>query len=249
MASSFLDRFRQLEIPEEKRRIDWSFLDASLPLPEPLPLGDLPLCAVIDGRLLEPVDAPPTGDSLLFYGEPVSLEARGTAETAEAQWLARHRAELERQGRAFLDAIPTAIVRERADEALSILQLNAPTQGLLDGQRLLRIHDKLYNLQTLHEYARIFEKAIDAAFFRQLQALPATCTPGEMLALIGGALPKIHKKARSPLRNKMECTRLVVARQTLLPVYREPVAGLFSAYRKLLERRIKVGVLSGHAGP
>ncbi len=246
MASSFLDRFRQLEIPEEKRRVDWSFLDEPLALPVPLPLQPLALLGLVEGRIWEPVDRAPSRDSIRFYGAPAALEERGTAAELEARWLADHAAELERQGKRFLDAIPTDVLRERADEALDILQLNAPTSSLLDGQRLLRIHDKLYNLMTLHEYARIFEKAIEPDFFRALQALPATCSPEEMLGHIEASLPKIHKKARSPLRNKMECTRLLLDGVTLLPVYREPAAGLFSAYHKVLERRIKVGVLQRH---
>jgi hypothetical protein len=247
MASSFIDRFRQLEIPEEKRRVDWTFLDETLALPGPLPLEAQPIVAVIDGKLYEPQDAAPTRDSLFFYGAPVALETRATATVAETAWRGTHDAELQRLGSRFIGTIPTDVLRDRADEALSILELNAPTPNLFDGQRLLRVHDKLYNLQSLHEYTRIFEKAIDPELFRQLQALPPTCTPAEMLAAIAQSLPKIHKKARSPLRNKMECTRLVVGGVTYLPVYREPSAGLFTAYRKLLERRIKIEVLARHA--
>ncbi len=247
MASSFLDRFRQLEIPEEKRRVDWSFLDQSLALPEPLPLADRPLVVLMNGRLLEPADEAPAGDSIVFYRQPLALVERGTAAAVEADWLVAHKDELARQAKVFVDSIPTEVVRLRADEGLEILQLNSPKTRLLDGERLLRIHGKLYNLVTLHDYARIFEKAIEPTAFRALQALPPTCTPVEMLAQIAELLPQIHKKARSPLRNKMECARLVVGGITLLPVYREPAAALFDAWRRLLERQIKVDVLSHHA--
>src|SRR5262249_9187571 len=155
--------------------------------------------------------------------------------------------ELDRQGRRFRDDVPTEILRDRADEALEILTLNAPAGGLLDGERLLRVHGKLYNLLTLHDYARIFEKAIDPGSFRELMALPPTCAPADMLQRIAASLHLIHKKARSPLRNKMECARALVGGVTYLPVYREPAAGLFAAWRRLLELRVKVAALGGHA--
>jgi hypothetical protein len=245
----FLDRFKQLEIPEEKRRIDWSFLDESLALPEPLPLAEFSLVCLLNGQAWEPVDQPPGAKSILFHGDPVDLVERATATAAEEAWRASHERELARQAQLFLDGIPTGILRDttRVEEALEILQLNAPPTALLDNERLLRIFGKLYNLVTLHDYARIFEKAIDPGFFRELQALPATVTPEEMAAKIAGSLTLIHKKARSPLRNKLECARVVLDGVTLLPLYREPAASLFEAWRRILERRLKVEVLKRHA--
>ena len=72
-------------------------------------------------------------------------------------------------------------------------------------------------------------------------------TPEEMAAKIAGSLTLIHKKARSPLRNKLECARVVLDGVTLLPLYREPAASLFEAWRRILERRLKVEVLKRHA--
>ena len=248
MPSSFLDRFQKLEIPEARRRVDWSFLDAALALPEPLPLADRPLLVLLQGRALEPVGhlPDPDGDSLIFYRDPVALVAREEAAAAEAAWEARHEGALAREARRWLDGIPTEILRERQDEAREILQLNAPPTSLLAGERLLRIHGKLYNLVTLQDYTRIFEKAIDPGLFRELVAMPATCTPAEMLAKIAASLPLVHKKARSPLRNKMECARAVIGGVTLLPIYREPAAALWDAWRRLLERRVKVAALGHH---
>jgi hypothetical protein len=247
MSSSFLDRFQRLEIPEEKRRVDWSFLDESLALPEPLPLGDLLLVCILNGNVSAPVDRAPDGDSILFYGAPLALEARGGTREIEARWKEQHAAELERQAKRFLDGIPTDILRGRVDEALEILQLNAPRDHLFAAEKILRIHHKLYNLVTLQEYAKIFEKAIDPGFFRELQAMPASVTPEEMLAKIAGSLPLIHKKARSPLRNKMECARAVLGGVTYLPIYREATAGMLDAQRKLIERQLKVAILERHA--
>jgi hypothetical protein len=245
--ASFVDRFQRLEIPEAKRRIDWSFLDTTLALPEPLPMAEQPLLVVLGGRALEPTFGPTGEDWIDFYRQPLALVPRGLVADAEAAWRHSHAAELERQGRRFLDGIATAVLRERAGEAIEILTLNAPARGLLDGEKLLRVHGKLFNLLTLHDYARIFEKAIDPGFFRELMALPATCAPADMLARIAASLPLIHKKARSPLRNKMECARAMIGGVTYLPVYREPAANLFTAWLHLLDREVKVTALARHA--
>jgi hypothetical protein len=247
--SSFSERFARLEIPEEKRRVDWSFLDESLALPEPLPMGELPLACVMNGQVSAPADASPDGDGdwILYYAAPLALEARGTTRELEARWKAQHAAELERQAQRFLDGIPTEILRGRVDEALEILQLNAPRDHLFAAERILRIHHKLYNLVTLKEYAKIFEKAIDPGFFHELQAMPANVTPEEMLARIAGSLTLVHKKARSPLRNKMECARARIGGVTYLPLYREAAAGMLDAQRKLIERQLKVTILERHA--
>jgi hypothetical protein len=244
--SSFLERFKKLEIPEEKRRIDWSFLEESLALPEPLPMGGHNLACIMYGKMLVPTDQRPTGDWILFYGEPLALTLLAQSGELEARWREQHQPELERQGKRFLDGIPTEIMRDHLDEALEILQLNAP-RDLFGGERILRIHGKLYNLVTLQEYVRIFQKAIDPGLFSELQAMPATCTPEEMLAKIAGSLPLIHKKARSPLRNKMDTARAQIGGVTYLPIYREAAQGMIDVHRQMLERELKVAILKRHA--
>jgi len=244
--SSFLERFKKLEIPEEKRRIDWTFLDECLALPEPLPLGGHSIACIFQGKIMVPVDRQPSGDWILFYRDPLALESRGQLNDLEAQWKQTHQAELERQAKRFLDGIPTDIVRDHLDEAIGsgAAQLEARAR---DEERLLRIHGKLYNLVTLQEYAKIFEKAIDPGLFAELQAMPRTVTPQEMLAKIAANLPKIHKKARSPLRNKMDTARLQIDGVIHLPIYREAAQGMIDVHRQSLERELKVGILKRHA--
>jgi hypothetical protein len=278
---TFVDRFARLEIPEEKRRLDWSFLDAPLSLPADRPLLSSPLQALLNGRALIPALAPAAnGRSILFYAEVHGLDEVLSPGQQEAGYFERNARELAQEQKRFFDSVPAAIVREPllVSEALRILRDNEPPSDapipeensavgasagghlspradrsllfsqLLGYSRLLRIHGKLYNLLTLKEYARVFEKALDPGFARRLQAFPETATPEEVLGLIEQSLDLIHAKARSPLRNKMKSCRLVFNGVTLLPVYREPAEALFTAHQKLLERRLKADVLARHAG-
>lgn len=278
---TFVDRFARLEIPEEKRRLDWAFLDAPLSLPADRPLTSFPLLALVNGRALVPREAPSAnGRSILFYGETHGLDEIAPPGQQESDYFARNARELAQEEKRFFDSVPASIVREPllVSEALRILRDNEPPSDapipeensaivgaasgrlspiadrslffsqLLGYSRLLRIHGKLYNLLTLKEYARIFEKALDPGFARVLQEFPETATPDEVLGLIERSLDLIHAKARSPLRNKMKSCRLVFNGVTLLPVYREPAEALFTAHQKLLERRLKADILARHAG-
>jgi hypothetical protein len=278
--SSFLDRFGKLEIPAERRRVDWGFLEAPLVLPRPLPLEEHALLVLVNGRALAPrASAPRDGRSVVFFEEAHALEELPAPEAAEQEYRQRHARELERLARAFDGSVPAAVVAEPAlcAEALEALRLGGPAAAAVpprpeqrlaasaaghlepraDGSllfalagwsRLLRLHGKLYDLLTLKEYARIFERAIERELFAQLLAQPETVAPAQMLALIEGSLDAVHAKARSPLRNKMGTARLVVNDVTLLPVYREPAAGLWEALARLLDRKLKVAALERRAG-
>lgn len=273
-----LERFRKLEIPEERRSIDWSFLERPFELPMGLPLQDCPIFAVINGRVLLPSGGPPALErSILFYGEAEGLDEGETAAALEARYRASHHEALAREQRLFRDAVPPSVLGEPAllREAVALLSGSSPgPDGGLPGReqalpataeghlepraadsvlvgrivgfsRILRIHEKLYNLLTLHEYARIFERAIEPELFASLQRNPATISPRDMLAQIEAGLEGIHAKARSPLRNKMEGMRLVVNGVTLLPLFREEAAGLFQVYGELLAVQARIEVLEG----
>jgi hypothetical protein len=286
-SSSFVERFSRLEIPEERKRLDWRFLEEPLNLPLPLPLAGERLLVLVNGRALTPVAAPPGGErGVVFYRQEHALEEGESPAAAEASYREWNRQALEREQRRFLASVPTSIIREPllVSEAIEILEHSgaadrwpeeakalaattadhlpplhgaAPTTsaeaGLLSAQltgyaRLLRLHDKLYDLLSLREYVRIFEKAIEPGCFRRLQALPESAAPQEMLDVIAASLDQIHARARSPLRNKMECARVRFNGITLLPLYREPASALFEGYGQLLQRHLKVEALRRHAG-
>ncbi|MBI3267539.1 MAG: hypothetical protein HYZ53_00845 [Planctomycetes bacterium] len=278
---SFLDRFQRLELPEDRKGLDWAFLDAPLGLPEPLPLQEHTLLVLVNGHALLPADAPPEEvRSIRFHGEPHALTPAQPPSEAETAYRERHASQLSRGAKRFLDSIPVKILDDRTllESAADLLRIQgsgsetsapfadrslaargagdlAPSSAssvffsrLVGLARLLRIHEKLYDLVTLQEYARVFEKAIQADFFRKLQTLPATVAPEEMLRLIEESLDAIHAKARSPLRNKLSTCRLVVNGITLLPIYREAARGLFESYARLLDRKLKLDTLERHLG-
>lgn len=251
----FLDRFSRLEIPEARRNLDWRFLDTPLRLPRPVPLEAHPVVAVLDGRALVPTEGPP-GDgepSLILYDLVRGLQPLDAPDTLEESWLDEHRSTLEDRARRWRNTVPTDILREPVlrDEARTALErtldgATSPLLGHLLGEgRLLRLQDALYDLRTLHEYAAIFERAIEPRLFRTLQALPPTAPPEAWLAEIEANLDGIHGKARSPLRNKMSTSRLVVDGVTLLPIYLEGFDGLLERYVELLDARLRLDALAG----
>lgn len=275
---SFLDRFTRLEIPEERRNLDWTFLDAKLDLPRPLPLEAPELWVLINGRVLVPEDrAPAEAEArVLFYAEHHALVEAAGPEAREAAYRADHEKALGREAKRFYDSAPGAIVAEPMLmlQAIDVLRASAPQAvGPLPGDgkavsgalspvrdasllatrltghlRLMRIHAKLYDLVTLKEYARIFEKAIEPALFRRLQTMDDTVTPEAMLALIEANKDAIHAKARSPLRNKMATARVTFNGVTLLPIYREPAQALLDAHAKLLSHDLKLKSLESRSG-
>jgi hypothetical protein len=259
--TSFADRFRRLEIPEDRRRFDGSFLDERLRLPAPLPYEDLPLVALLHGRALEAQDEDPAGpDSPRIHlsRQFHALRELDAPPEAERRWHERNRTALDAARKRFYDTVPASVLRDPAllDEAVRLLDgldSRARASGgrdaeggltlLLGDARLLRIHGKLYNLVTLRDYVRVFASAIEPSFLTRLTSFPETVTPEELLGAIEGSLDSIHAKARSPLRNKMSTCRIVLDGVTYLPIYREPAAGLFESYGRLLDARVKLGVL------
>lgn len=268
--SGFADRFARLEIPDEKRRADWTFLEAPLELPGPLPLEE-PLLAIVNGRCFVPGDgAPAGGQGMVLYDRTHALTETDGPGARERAWQSRHDKALKKLGKRFRDSIPASVLTEPRlmQEARSLLEAGVPdarpaderqavpgslgpvpldgsaAAGLVGWSRLLVIHKKLYDLRTLHEYASIFAKAIDPALQALIGALPATVAPEELLALLEKNLDKLHAKARSPLRNKLLSSRVVLNGVTLLPMYREPSAALQGAHAALLARRLKLELLA-----
>jgi hypothetical protein len=275
----FGGRFAQLEIPEEKKRLDWSFLDSGLALPSPLPLEAQPIFALVNGRFFLPAKgAPAPGRSLILYDREHALVEADSPGKQEAAWLEGNATDLKRQRKRFFNAVPPAILNDPllVKQAIDILEASTPTVAhpdeakavasngpselaplpdnsliasrLTGWSRLLRIHQKLYDLVTLKEYMTIFEKAVEPAAFRNLQSVPDRASPDEVLAKIEASLEAIHAKARSPMRNKMKSSRVVFNGVTLLPMYREPAQSLFEAISKLLERTLQVEALQQKGG-
>jgi hypothetical protein len=273
-------RFSRLEIPAERRRADWSFLEAGLQLPSPLPLEEHPLLLLVNGRALVPAENEPGGGpGLLLHGPWHALEETATPAKLETRYREAPTGEVERSVRRFVATVPVALLDDpaRLAEAVELLEQAGPARGgplpdadralpqrdvadlaprddgslftreLVGHARLLRLHGKLYDLVTLHEYVRVFEKALEPELLRTLATLPATAAPAELLGLLEANLGAIHPRARSPLRNKLGTCRALVNGVTLLPLYREEAVNLFATYRQLLERDLKLAALGGLA--
>jgi hypothetical protein len=126
----FGGRFAQLEIPEEKKRLDWSFLDTGLALPSPLPLEAPSIFALVNGRMLVPAEgAPAPGRSLILYDREHALVEGGSPGKQEASWLERNAADLQRQRKRFFDAVPPAVLNDPLllEQATDILEASTPT--------------------------------------------------------------------------------------------------------------------------
>jgi hypothetical protein len=248
----FADRFRRLEIPDDKRRADWSFLEAALDLPRPLPLEEEPILILASGRAFVAAEAAPSGPAIWLYDRAHALVPVDAPSKQETRWRETNAKTLEKVKKRFFGTIPPSVLTEPAlvRDALSLLDVEKDASAfarLVGESRLLRLHGKLYDLKTLQEYSSTFARAIEPDFYRKLQALPATVAPEELLALIERSLDQVHAKARSPLRNKLLSTRVVLDGITLLPIYREPAAALFEALGSRLERVLKAEVLVSRA--
>lgn len=269
MSESYRSRFSRLEIPDEMRQLDWSFLESSLSLPRPIPLEDQAILVWINGRALVPVDGGDAG-SIHLYDLEHGLGELDPISALEAAWRTQHQTALARATKRFVDRAPTAIIQDpgSVQEALTALGNNAlPDRDDLDadlalparlgavapgclfsrrivgGGRFLRLHDKLFKLVTLREYTRIFERAIEPDMFRELIELPLRSTPANYLDAIEANRPAIHAAARSPLRNKMSTSRIVFDGITLLPIYIDQIGGIFATYLENLELDLKMSAL------
>jgi hypothetical protein len=265
--SDKLDRFRRLEIPEERQR-DWDFVELALGLPRPVPLEEADICVFVNGRAFVPTDSDGAGaDHMLLHDVRRPLQATQPFKDLEEAWHEQHATLLKGLRKRFVDSIPLDILRDptSADQAADLIGGHISTDGVLDANkrldalpaeapdsvlhrlfghgRFLRLHDKLYDLVTLREYVAIFARAIAPETFRELERLPLTTPPEVYLEGIAGSLDQIHVKARSPLRNKMTTSRVVLGGITLLPIYIDPVAGLFEAYTGELEKQLKLASL------
>jgi hypothetical protein len=214
-----------------------------------------------------------SSQAMVLYDQTHALVETDGPGARERAWLGRHEKPLAKLKKRVRDSIPAGVLTEPrlmaearslleaglpdarpADERLAVAGAVTPVApdgsaaaGLVGWSRLLIIHRKLYDLRTLHEYASIFAKAIDPALQALITALPATVPPEELLALLERNLDKLHAKARSPLRNKLLSSRVVLNGVTLLPMYREPAAALLDAHAALLQRRLRLEVLADRA--
>ncbi len=108
-----LDRFAKLEIPEERRHLDWSFLEQRVSLSRPLPLEDHALLVLVNGRALVPANRKPAASrSIMFYGPRHALKELETPADQEAAYLSRHEKALSREQKRFYDSIPPSIISE-----------------------------------------------------------------------------------------------------------------------------------------
>ncbi len=109
----YLDRFAKLEIPEERRHLDWGFLEQRVSLARPLPLEQEALFVLINGRALAPAARKPAASrSILFYGKRHALVELETPGAQEASYLEQQARALRREGKRFYDAIPQGILSE-----------------------------------------------------------------------------------------------------------------------------------------
>lgn len=242
------DRFGRIEIPAD-RQVDLTFLDAVLALPRPLPIEEHVVAAFIGGRVWVPGAG--TGRIHLYDLDEPLIEHLPDA--VESAWRDQHARALTAATRSARGQVPVAILtdpialesaraavrgrlpEEIPDRSRVLAGQPAHTDGsallrVVGHARLLRLHDKLYDLATLPEYVAKFSKAIEPDALAALNALPATADPADFLAVIANHLEHIHPKARSPLRNKMDTSRVVLGGITLLPLYVGPSRALFDRY-------------------
>lgn len=261
------DRFGNLEIPAD-RQLDLAFLDGPLSLPRPLPFEEHGVAAYVGGRVYVPGDGD-TRDRVVVYDLVRSLVPLnpGAQEEAWRQQRAGALAALATQVRgqvpvrlltdvgamnAARDAVRSRLPSELPDRHRVLPGSAAHTDAsawlrVVGHARLLRLADKLYDLQTLHEYATRFAKAVDAEVMAKLAALPLDAPPERHLEVIAQNLDRIHPKARSPLRNKMDTTRVVLGGVTLLPLYLGPAAALFDRYAERLGSQLRLDALGSGA--
>ncbi|MBT3223169.1 MAG: hypothetical protein HN348_29190, partial [Proteobacteria bacterium] len=126
---TFADRFQRLEMPEDS--VDFSFAEARLSLPRPLPLESQPLLVMVNGRAFIPgPEAPLDGDSakIILYDQCRSLVELGSFAQLEAAWRQDSLAKIQRQISRFSAGIPAVVLREPQlmAEAREILWAEGP---------------------------------------------------------------------------------------------------------------------------
>lgn len=109
----YLDRFANLEIPEDRRHLDWSFLEQKVSLTRPLPLEQHPILVLVNGRALVPGDRRPAASrSILFYDRRHALRELDSPGDQEAAYLEQNKKMLKREQKRFYDAVPPGILGE-----------------------------------------------------------------------------------------------------------------------------------------
>ncbi len=258
------DRFGNLEIPTD-RQLDLAFLDAPLSLPRPLPAEEHVVAAYLGGRVFVPTEGTAEGDRIVVYDLVRGL-APLLPDALERSWRDRWVGPLGAVATQVRGQVPVRVLNEvgAMNAARDALRGRLPAEipdrhrGLpgrpcntddsswlrvVGHARLLRLAGKLYDLQTLHEYAQRFAKAVDPDVMAKLAALPLDAAPERHLEVIAQNLEKVHPKARSPLRNKLDTTRVVVGGVTLLPIFLGPIGALFDRYAERLGNTIRLDVL------
>lgn len=262
------DRFGNLEIPTD-RQLDLAFLDGPLSLPRPLPAEAHAVAAYVGGRVYLPADGPVEGDRIILY-DLVRALVPATPASLETAWRAAWAGPLAAVASQVRGQVPVRVLSDAGalDAVREALRARLPAElpdrhrvipggvahtddsawlRVVGQARLLRLADKLYDLQTLHEYTQRFAKAVDADVLQKLAALPLEAPPEVHLEVIAQNLDKIHPKARSPLRNKLDTTRVVLGGVTLLPLYLGPAAALFDRYAERLGDQLRLDVLGAGA--
>ena len=262
------DRFGNLEIPTD-RQLDLAFLDGPLSLPRPLPAEAHLVAVYAGGRVYVPSDGAIEGDRVVVY-DLVRALVPSTPGSLEVGWRTAWSGPLAAVATQVRGQVPVKVLTDAGalNAAREAVRARLPVEipdrhralpgnathtddsawlRVVGQARLLRLADKLYDLQTLHEYAQRFAKAVDADVMQQLAALPLEAPPERHLEVLANNLDKIHPKARSPLRNKMDTTRVVVGGVTLLPLYLGPAAALFDRYAERLGDQIRLDVLGAGA--
>jgi hypothetical protein len=131
------------------------------------------------------------------------------------------------------------LLRAQEESALAALQGH---------ERLLLVDGKVYELLSLAEYLRRFERAFDAGLLRELEQACETATPAEICRRMGASLDRLDKRTYGVIRGKVHFDRRTFELELdgvyFIPEYLARRGELLSWYEAAIERALKLEALN-----